>query len=75
MIDDEIRAQFADGRCHHVVAGGFLAEPAAAQLREQVNTAGFARYEQPDRGRYEHNHELAIPSLFDDLRSIAETLV
>lgn len=75
MIDDELRAGFADGRCHHVVVGGFLTEPAAAPLREQVNAAGFARYDEPDRGRYEHNHELAIPSLFDELRTIAEMLV
>lgn len=75
MIDDEIRAAFAEGRCHHVVAGGFLAEPAAALLREQVNAATFARYDQPDRGRYEHNHELAITSLFDDLRAVAAELV
>lgn len=75
MIDDPIRAQFAESRCHHVVLAGFLAEPAAAALREQVNGAAFASYDEPDRGRYEHNHELAIPSLFDDLRAVAEELV
>ncbi len=74
MIDDEIRAQFADGRCHHVVMGGFLDEAAAAALREQVNASTFTAYHQPDRGHYEHNHELVMPALFDDLRAIAEQL-
>lgn len=75
MIDDALRAQFADARCHHVMVPGFLADPAAAPLREQVNAAGFASYDEPDRGRYERNHELAIPALFDDLRAITEKLV
>lgn len=75
MIDDEIRAAFAEGRCHHVVVAGFLAEPAAALLREQVTAAGFVPYDEPDRGRYTHNRELAIPSLFDDLRALSEQLV
>ena len=75
MSYDEFRAQFADGRCHHVVVAGFLDEPAAAPLRAQVSAAGLARYDEPDRGHYEHNRELAIPPLFDDLRAIAEELV
>lgn len=75
MIDDEIRTAFAEARCHHVIIGGFLAEPAAALLREQVNAAAFACHDMPDRGRYEHNHELAIPALFDDLRAVASELV
>jgi hypothetical protein len=74
MIDDEIRAQFAEGRCHHVVLGGFLDEAAAAALREQVNSATFTAYSAPDRGHYEHNHELVIRALFDELRAVAEQL-
>ena len=75
MIDDEIRAEFSAARCHHATLGGFLDEPATASLRDQVNAAGFTLYDQPDRGRYEHNHELALPSLFDDVRAVAEQLV
>lgn len=75
MSFEEFRAQFADGRCHHVVVGGFLDDEAAAVLRAQVDAAPFAPYDQPDRGRYEHNRDLGIPTLFDDLRAIAEQLV
>jgi len=75
MSYDELRPQFAEGRCHHVVAAGFLAEPAAALLRAQVSAAGLTLHDEPDRGHYELNRELAIPSLFEDLRAIAEELV
>lgn len=75
MILDALRAQFRDGPCHHVIVPGVCVGPAAASLREAVDAAGFAPYDQPDRGRYEVNRELAIPALFDDLRAIAEQIV
>ncbi len=75
MIDDEIRGYYSAARCHHATLAGFLDEAAAASLRDQVTTASFTVYDQPDRGRYEHNHELAIPALFDAVRAVAEELV
>ncbi len=75
MSYDEFRAQFAEGRCHHVVVAGFLDDEAAAPLRAQVNAAGLTVFHEPDRGRYEHNRELAIAPLFDELRAIVEELV
>lgn len=75
MSFEEFRAQFAEGRCHHVVVGGFLDDEGAAALRTQVDAAPFAPYDQPDRGRYEHTRALELPALFDELRAIAEQLV
>ena len=75
MIDDEIRAHYSSARCHHATLGGFLDDAASASLRQRVNAAGFTLYDQPDRGRYEHNHDLAMPALFADVRAVAEQLV
>jgi hypothetical protein len=72
MSDDEMRAQFREGRCHHVVVAGFLTPTAASELRAQIDAATFTTFDIPDRGHYEHNRELALPALFDELRVIAE---
>jgi hypothetical protein len=74
MTLDVLRAQFRGGRCHHVVVPGVVPDATAASLREAVDAAGFAAYDEPDRGRYEHNDTLAIPPLFDELRAIAEQI-
>jgi len=71
---DALRAQFRDGRCHHVVMPGVLAPEAAARLRDEVDSAGFAAFDEPDRGHYEHNGALAVPWLLDELRGLAEQL-
>jgi hypothetical protein len=70
-----LRARFRDGRCHHVVMPELVAEPRAAALRAHVDEAGFERFDEPDRGRYEHNPELAVPELFEELRELAELIV
>lgn len=67
-----MRAQFRDGRCQHVVVAGFLTPPAATDLRAQIDAAPFTSFDVPDRGHYEHTRALAIPTLFDELRAIAE---
>ncbi|CAN5918070.1 hypothetical protein BH11MYX3_BH11MYX3_09470 [soil metagenome] len=72
MSDEEMRAQFRDGRCHHVVVAGFLTPEAATDLRAQIDAAPFTTFDIPDRGHYEHNRELALPALFDELRAVAE---
>jgi hypothetical protein len=71
MTLDVLRAQFRDGRCHHVVVPGVVPAATATSLRDAVDAAGFTAYDEPDRGRYEHNRGLAIPVLFDELRAIA----
>jgi hypothetical protein len=53
------------------VVAGFHAEH-APELRAQVDAARFTVFDQPDRGRYEVNRDLAIPGLFDELRAIGE---
>jgi hypothetical protein len=72
MMLDALRARFRDGRCHHVIVPGVCTGPDAASLRDAVDAAGFTLFDQPDRGRYERNREIEVPSLFDDLRTIAE---
>lgn len=75
MSDDhEIRAQFRESRCHHVVVAGFLTPETARELRTQIDAAPFTRFDIPDRGHYEHTDELALPALFGDLRAIAERI-
>ncbi len=70
--DDEMRAQFREDRCHHVLVAGFLTPTTTAELRAQLAAAPFTRFDVPDRGRYEHTRELALPALFGDLQTIAE---
>lgn len=70
--DDEMRAQFREARCHHVLVAGFLTPETAAELRAQIDAAPFTLFDVPDRGRYEHTRELALPALFGDLIPIAE---
>jgi hypothetical protein len=75
MTLDALRAQFASGRCHLIVVPEVLDAAGAASLRDQVDAAGLARYDEPDRGRYERNLALTAPELFDQLRGLGEQLV
>jgi hypothetical protein len=71
--DDQLRAQFRAGRCHHVLLAGFIAD--TAPLRAQVDAAGWTPYDEPDRGRYECNRTLVIDDVFDGMRTTAEAIV
>jgi hypothetical protein len=75
VIDDELRARFREPRCPHVVLPAWFAEDRAAPLRARADAAGFTRYAEPDRGRYERNLELVDPALFDELRALAGAVV
>jgi len=52
-----------------------VAEPRAVVMRVQVDEVGFEWFDEPDRGRFEHNRELAAPELFEELRELAELIV
>lgn len=71
--DDELRAQFRAGRCRHVMLAGFIAD--AAPLRAQVDAAGWTAFDEPDRGRYEHNRALVVDDVFAGLRVTAEQII
>lgn len=70
--DEATRVQFRAGRCHHALLG-FVAD--TAPLRAQLDAAGWTTFDEPDRGRYEHNRSLVIDELFTDLRETAEAIV
>lgn len=70
-----IRARFREGRCHHVVMPELVAEDRAALMRAHLDEVGFASFYEPDRGRYEINHELTAPELFEELRELVEHIV
>jgi hypothetical protein len=46
----------------------------AADLREQLDDAGWTVFDQPTLGRYELNDDFAAPALFDALRHLAERI-
>lgn len=71
--DDQLRAQFRAGRCHHVLLAGFI--PNTLPLRARVDAAGWTAYDQPDRGRYEYNRTLVLDDVLAGLCTTAETIV
>ncbi|MEO7097288.1 MAG: hypothetical protein ABI175_28765, partial [Polyangiales bacterium] len=75
MSVDEMRTAFRAIRCHYLAVPGVFAEPAARKLRADVDAAPFIVFDEPDRGRYEATSDLAIPSVFDELRALAEQIV
>ncbi len=75
MNFDELRTAFRAQRCNYVIVPGYLADAAAAKLREDLARAAFTVFDVPDRGHYEINGDLAIPAVFDELRALAEQVV
>jgi hypothetical protein len=71
---NELRARFREARCHHLVIEEVVNAERAATVRAQIDAAGFARYYEPDRARYEVNGDHVEPALLDELRELAEQI-
>lgn len=75
MSIDALRAMFQATRFRHVLVPGVFPEEAAASLREELGGSELAVFDEPDRGRYEFATEPAVPTLFEDMRGLAQQVL
>lgn len=75
MTLEEVRELFRAARCHHVLLPGVLGPEAAGTLRTELAGRALARFDEPDRGRYEFADEPARLPIIDEMRALAEQVV
>ncbi len=75
MSVEVLRAMFSATRCRHVLVPEVFPAEAAASLREELGRIELAVFDEPDRGRYELATEPEVPSLFEDMRGLAEQVL
>ncbi len=75
MSVEDLRTAFRASKCHYLAVPDVLSANATAKLRADVDAVPFTMFDEPDRGHYEINADLVIPSVFDELRALAEQVV